>query len=253
MAVVPALQTHISVISAALSVLGAMALAILSHFEHVRSVKPSFIINIYLIASILFDASRVRTQTLMRKDANNVLGAIIAASLAVKLVVLILEATEKRALLPGLYAQFSLENTSGLISRSSFWWLNSLLISGYKTVLSLPHLPAIHEKLNSAHLASKLQSIWDICRSSRKNPPDVNLCEHRRPEEKACIGIRLCVESATGNRRDLHPEVLLHCAQHSPDLSHPRCCQICEGNRVRQHGLWLDRRVCHRLHRPRGE
>jgi hypothetical protein len=253
MAVVPALQTRISVISAAMSVVGAMALAVLSHFEHIRSVKPSFIINIYLLASILFDAARIRTQALMSNDANNVLGAVIAALLAVKLVFLMLEATEKRALLRGLYAQLSLENTSGLISRSSFWWLNSLLISGYKTVLSLPNLPAIHEKLNSEHLAAKLQPIWDVCRSSRKNPPDVNLCEHRRPEEKACIGIRLCVESATGNRRDLHPEVLLRCAQYSPGLSHPRCCQICQENRVHQHGLWLDRRVCHRLHQPRGE
>jgi hypothetical protein len=170
-AAVPALQTHISLLSAALSVLGAVALAILSHFEHARSVKPSFIINIYLIASVVFDAVRIRTQRLMGEDDNNVLGAVMAASLAVKLVILFLEATEKRALLPGLYAQFSLENTSGLISRSSFWWLNSLLISGHKTVLSLHLLPAIHEKLSSARLASKLQSTWDACRSSRENHP----------------------------------------------------------------------------------
>lgn len=146
-----------------LSVLAAVILAALSHFEHARSVRPSFIINLYLIVTALFDAARVRTHWLMSDGDNHTLAAVMTASLAVKLVVLLLEAREKRSLLLGLYSRFSVESTSGLISRSSFWWLNSLLLSGHRTVLSVNDLPAIHEKLDSASLGDQLQSAWGRC------------------------------------------------------------------------------------------
>lgn len=158
-------RTHVSLSSAVLSVVAAVTLAVLSHFEHARSVRPSFIINFYLVTTALFDAVRVRTHWLMKQSNNEVLASIMTASLAVKLVILLLEATEKRSLLLGLYNRFSLESTSGLISRSSFWWLNSLLISGHRSLLSLNDLPAIHEKLDSASLGDHLQSIWDRCKS----------------------------------------------------------------------------------------
>lgn len=146
-----------------LSVLAAVILAALSHFEHARSVRPSFIINLYLIITALVDAARVRTRWLMSNGDSNTLAAVMTASLAVKLVVLLLEAREKRSLLLNLYNRFSVESTSGLISRSSFWWLNSLLLSGHRTVLSMNNLPAIHEKLDSAKLGDQLQSAWDRC------------------------------------------------------------------------------------------
>ena len=159
-----ALRPHVSLASAALSVLVAVSLGILSHLEHVRSIKPSFIINLYLVVTVLFDAVRVRTQWLLGANENRVLAAVTTSSLTLKLVILVLEATEKRSFLPASYKQVSFENTSGLISRSSFWWLKSLLMSGHKTVLSLHDLPIIHEKLNSAHLADRLQAAWDPCK-----------------------------------------------------------------------------------------
>lgn len=146
-----------------LSVLAALILAALSHFEHSRSIRPSFIINLYLIGTALFDAARVRTHWLKSDGDGHALAAVMTASLAVKVVILLLEAREKRSLLLGLYRHFSVESTSGLISRSSFWWLNSLLISGHKTVLSVADLPTIHEKLDSTSLGDQLQSAWDRC------------------------------------------------------------------------------------------
>lgn len=125
--------------------------------------RPSFIINLYLIATALFDAARVRTRWLKNEGDGHALAAVMTASLAVKVVILLLEAREKRSLLLGLYSRFSVESTSGLISRSSFWWLNSLLISGHRTVLSVADLPAIHEKLDSESLGEQLQSAWDRC------------------------------------------------------------------------------------------
>ncbi|KAI1865044.1 uncharacterized protein JN550_008590 [Neoarthrinium moseri] len=151
-AATPALRTRASLASAALSV----------------SIKPSLIINLYLIVTVLLDAVRVRTHWLVAANENSILATVMTSSLAVKFVILILEATGKRSFLPGSYGQFSLENTSGLFSRSSFWWLNSLLTSGHKRVLGSDDLPIIHEKLNSAHLSDRLKSVWDTCDQRKK-------------------------------------------------------------------------------------
>lgn len=152
-------QTQTSIASASLCLVSALTLGILSHFEHAKSIRPSFLINIYLIATVIFDIVRVRTQWLSGND--DAISRALTASLAVKCAILSLEAMEKRSLLLGLDRHFSLESTSGLINRSSFWWLNSLLFRGFKNLLTLDELPAIHEKLDSAYLAVKLQTIWD--------------------------------------------------------------------------------------------
>lgn len=131
-----------------------------------KSVRPSFLINLYLLVTALFDAARVRTQWLVGED--DAVAGVLTASLAVKCVVLLLEAVEKRSLLLGLNKHhFSHESTSGLLSRSSFWWLNSLLLTGFRNVLTLDQLPTIYEKLHSERLAAQLQSTWDNCKEFR--------------------------------------------------------------------------------------
>jgi hypothetical protein len=115
-----------------------------------------------LFITVLFDAARVRTQWLAKLD-DGVAGAL-TASLFVKCIMLVLEAMEKRSLLFGLDRHFSQESTSGVISRSSFWWLNSLMLSGSKNFLTVDELPVIHEKLNSEDLARELQPIWANCK-----------------------------------------------------------------------------------------
>ncbi|KAI7788103.1 hypothetical protein LA080_013410 [Diaporthe eres] len=140
----PESRNHVSLASAVLSVLAALILAALSHFEHARSVRPSFIINLYLIATALFDAARVRTHWLKSEGDGHALAAAMTASLAVKIVVLLLEAREKRSLLLGLYSR-------------------------HRTVLSVAGLPVIHEKLDSESLGDQLQSAWNRCNKSRKH------------------------------------------------------------------------------------
>lgn len=121
--------------------------------------------NLYLITTLLFDAARVRTQWLIGN--HGAIAGVLTGSLAVKCLALILEAVEKRSLLLGLERHFSLECTSGLISRSSFWWLNSLLLTGFNNVLTLDELPAIYEKLDSSDVTAQLQSVWDKCKEQR--------------------------------------------------------------------------------------
>ena len=151
-------QTHVSIISAALSVSTGLALAALSHFEHVRSIRPSFLINVYLITTVLLDAARLRTQWLL--ETGGIFPGVLTASLVVKCIILFLEDVDKRSILLGRHRHFPLESTCGLASRGSFWWLNPLLLTGFHNILSLDELPLVHDKLDSAYLDDTMQNIW---------------------------------------------------------------------------------------------
>lgn len=53
--------TKASIATNAVLAVGALFLVLLSYAEHTRSVKPSLILNAYLLVSLLFDIARVRT------------------------------------------------------------------------------------------------------------------------------------------------------------------------------------------------
>ncbi|KAI0201171.1 hypothetical protein F4808DRAFT_129571 [Astrocystis sublimbata] len=161
------LRSSVSVASTTLSLVSGLSLALLSHLEHARSIRPSFTIIIYLILTVLLDIVRVRTQWLL-EDANGT-AAILTASLIVKVVLLSLEAVEKRSLLVGSGREYPHESTSGPLSRGFFLWLNSLLVSGSRNVLSLTDIPAISEKLESRALAAGLSATWDNCNQKRRH------------------------------------------------------------------------------------
>ncbi|KAI8944427.1 P-loop containing nucleoside triphosphate hydrolase protein [Xylaria longipes] len=162
-----ALGSSISIASTTLSLASGLSLALLSHLEHAKSVRPSFVITFYLVFTVLLDGARVRTQWLL-KDADGV-AATLTASLTVKVVLLTLEAIEKRRLLLGSDREYPPESTSGPFSRGFFLWRNSLLVSGFGKVLSLADLPPISEKLESKTLAKDLSGKWDKCNQKKRH------------------------------------------------------------------------------------
>lgn len=54
-------QTRYSIAVASVSLLESLAFAVLSRFEHMRAIRPSSLINIYLVFSIGLDFVRIRT------------------------------------------------------------------------------------------------------------------------------------------------------------------------------------------------
>ncbi|KAK0643350.1 ABC transporter [Cercophora newfieldiana] len=150
--------TPVVVASSTLGLCVALALGVLSPLEHHKSPRPSFFITTYLLLSVLFDAARVRTAWLVGE--NRQIAAVLSASLITKVLLLVLEAVDKRRFLVQSYHYLSHEATSGLLSRSLFWWLTPLLSDGWKRVLSVGDLFSISEKLASDRVAEDLQSVW---------------------------------------------------------------------------------------------
>ncbi|TQV92278.1 ABC multidrug transporter [Cordyceps javanica] len=140
--------------SAAIGLIATTSLGVLSILEHRNTSRPSFLISVYLILSILFDI--VRTRTAWLGGSSRALAGTTTAALALKSVILALETANKRGILLEAYSTLSKEATSGFLSRGLFLWLASLLVEGSKKALTLKDLFDIHEKLDPHTLAEDL-------------------------------------------------------------------------------------------------
>lgn len=153
------LNTNLSLASAVLGLLAACCIVILAHVEHVKSIRPSFILTIYLFISLLFDAARLRTEWLL--SVNKAYAGVLSAVAGVKVALIVLESVEKRSILIDNGKTPSQESTSGPLSRGFFVWLNPLLITGWANMLTNNDLPVIYEKLSSRKLEARFSKKWD--------------------------------------------------------------------------------------------
>lgn len=152
-----------TIASSVVEFLASLALAGLLQLEHVRSIRPSFIISTYLFLSVLLGASRVRTAWLRGGSSTGGTGHALTLSLNLgfKLVVLLLETVEKRRLLPiSEKEMISMESTSGPFNRGLFVWLNGLLKAGFTHLLTLESLPSINEKLATDEIHGRFDAAW---------------------------------------------------------------------------------------------
>lgn len=168
-------RTKTSIPANALLTVGVLVLSLLSYAEHVRSVKPSFILNTYLFCSLLFDIARSRTLWLRSEDSFNTTIAIITTvAVGVKCLLFILEAIEKRHILQSEYAGYPPEATAGFYNRAMFWWLNPLFKIGFKGALRVEDLFALDKELGSERLLARFSQKW----SKGISPPPVLKLSH---------------------------------------------------------------------------
>lgn len=153
--------TRAAVPSAVLGFLATMAILLLSRLEHTRSVKPSFVLNVYLLGSVVFDA--VQARTLFLKQGEPVILGLLTASIAIKFALLVVESRSKRPWLKAPYNSYSPEATSGIFNRSFFWWINPLLTRGFRKLITVEDLFTTDISLNSKVLLSEIEASWGKC------------------------------------------------------------------------------------------
>ena len=154
----PVVRIRASLAAASLSLAAALTLSALSTIEHTRCIRPSFVINAYLLATLPLDAAKVRT--LWLRTDNPLIAGIALSILTVKLVVLIIEAREKRSILLSPYSDQPSEVTSGFYAGSLFWWLSPIFLLGYKSVLRDVDLFRTDNSLTSDSLRHRFQAQW---------------------------------------------------------------------------------------------
>lgn len=154
------LATKASIAAAVLDFSAACLLFVLSCYEHSRSITPSTIIGLYLLVSLPFDVVRLRTFYSLRGYAAKGIANSLSLSLAIKFLVLITEAVEKRGILLEPYRDLPPESTSGIYSRSVFWWLNPLLKIGFVKTLRMNDLFDLDDKLLSSNVRDRFRRRW---------------------------------------------------------------------------------------------
>jgi hypothetical protein len=152
-------RSSASIPSAALSFVGALVLTLLSYFEHMRTVRTSFLLNVYLLFTIIFDTARSRTYAL----SNNweVISILFTTRTGVKLFLAIFEARSKKSFLLPEFADTPAEATSGVYSRALFWWQNQLFRKGFSNALTVDDLFQLDKHLQSNYLQRKIQTAWE--------------------------------------------------------------------------------------------
>lgn len=182
-------RTKASIAANALLSLGSLFLCALSYAEHTRSVRPSFILNVYLLFSLLFDIARARTLWLRDTVSFNETIAIVTTSaVGIKAIILVLEAVEKRNILKSEFATYPPEATASFYNRAVFCWLNPLFKIGYRNFLTVDHLFLLDKELSSERLLATFEERWskgkcgisdDMLRYTSSRPNDAQ--SRRKP------------------------------------------------------------------------
>lgn len=154
----PTPKTRATIPTALVTLVTSLLAIYLSHLEHLRSLRPSTILCLFLGTSSLLDLARMRTLSFM--PHNRPVTILFAVGWLGKVIILILESIEKRSLLKKPFEESSLEATSGVFSRSLFWWLNGLLWKGSKTTLTVETLPDLDEDIKQASNPQDLFQKW---------------------------------------------------------------------------------------------
>ena len=131
----------------------------LSHFEHVRTLRPSGLLSAFLFFTLILSIARTRTYWLLPNEWSGY-AACYRATLVLKLLVLISESWDKTWLLPIQDQRRSPEERAGVLKRSVFAWLNSLFFKGYRKGLNFEDLYPVDVALGSRLLADRLQRVW---------------------------------------------------------------------------------------------
>lgn len=149
-------KTTVSIPSASVSLVATLFIPLVSHFEHLKSLRPSMLLVSYLGLTCLFEATRTRTYWLSGEVA---LAVTLSVGLGTRLILLYLEALSKSRLLLACDEKIALEQLAGPISRTVFHWLNDLMASGYRGMLHPDDLGPIDDRLLTARLRPMFRRI----------------------------------------------------------------------------------------------
>jgi ATP-binding cassette subfamily C (CFTR/MRP) protein 1 len=158
-----AARTRASLPAAVLTLISTLGLCLVSYAEHLRAVRPSSLLNIFLLLSILLDIAHARTLWLRAFGSiNHVIAYVSAAAILVKASLVGLEALGKTRWFLARFQASPPESTSNIYNRSLFWWLNPLFRVGYRRVLDIDDLFALDKFLSAAYWQSRFLSAYTL-------------------------------------------------------------------------------------------
>ncbi|KAK1754461.1 P-loop containing nucleoside triphosphate hydrolase protein [Echria macrotheca] len=157
----PTPKTQTSIATQAIVFVLVLGLALLSHWHHVRNIRPSGLLVLYLSLTLVFDIARCRT--LWAIESAETIAAVFSAAVGVKAILFVLEAAEKRKSLLPEFRDLPPEATAGELNLWFSWWLNPVLICGFKGKLSIESLFDVDPALRAGEKDVSLVEPWKQC------------------------------------------------------------------------------------------
>lgn len=156
------IKTQTTIANIVVTLLGTSILAIVSNLEHYRNPRPSSSIGIYLVLTCVFDSTRVRT--LYATQNGTPLGIMATVAVVVKFCLLILEVKEKRAWLINPKAFPAPESTANFFNRLAFFWVNPLLLHGYRNPIQEGDLLEGQDQIIGEKNLLAFAEKWEKCK-----------------------------------------------------------------------------------------
>lgn len=153
-------RTPVSIVAAILSLIASTALVYTSWVLHFRLVRPSSLLDLYLLVSIICDAFQVRTLHVVTNSG--AIAPVALTALCVKAVLFVLECQNKHSLLREQYrSNLGAEETAGIFNRWFLTWLDPLFITGNRKLINNDDLPKLDNELSSEYLREHMQETWN--------------------------------------------------------------------------------------------
>ncbi|WPH03196.1 atp-binding cassette [Acrodontium crateriforme] len=137
----------------------AIAILPLSLLEHSRSLRPSALLSLFLVATTIKDFLCLRLLTTDGSSRN--IEFSLAFHLCFTLSLLIAEMQSKQSHLLLEYKKLSPEELSGGLSRATLLWIVPIIVKGYQKFLSITDLPHLQRDMLSANLKTQMIDIWE--------------------------------------------------------------------------------------------
>lgn len=134
-----------------------------SHIEHRRSVRPSTVLVLYPIGTILFEVVHVRT--LYSIDDLQGVAVTLLANLGTESALAVLESWHKVSLAYSRGIAYNPEQIEGPLGRTCFAWLNKIFILGLGKRLTVDDLFPMEPSMCPPIEKSPLASLWAQSRS----------------------------------------------------------------------------------------
>jgi hypothetical protein len=162
-------KTKFTIASASLEFLVSLAIVVLSRLEHTRAVRPSHLLQFFLLVLLLCEAVKLRTLFLVDYPTSLVTPASIHTFLTGLL--LLLESLDKRELFSSdSDRRLAPEETVGLFGKRLIWYLNDLFRDGYRKVLKPDDLTKVDADLASKERDLRFVEIWNVKNKSTTSP-----------------------------------------------------------------------------------
>lgn len=151
-------QLDLPLLSVTTSLIACVGLCPLLFLEHSRSIKPSDLAVIYLLASLSCESAEIGTKAYRDVPFSILLPTV--AKVCIRFMLLVAESCGKERILRASPDRWPPEQLAGVLNRTFFWWINSILFQGSRDILTGNSLPPIDPALSSKLLRHRALQSW---------------------------------------------------------------------------------------------